>query len=237
MGEVRRDPGEGQGHRRPGRAHPAPKSQRPQPLPVRRNEGSAPTSEDLLSTPLPQGTQALGPPVLRSQRGLTSRPPLASRSTVATCTAASDQPQLLPPARRHYPGHRDRGGRPLPACSPRRPSFAPTPDQAVPANPRARPQATSHPLKGLSCAGSASFARSRASRVLRVQRRAGWCTCRRQVTYARPPPRRKSSGGPRLAHGWPLASRSGWGTLSDNHAFVLIFNFFCFPACFCGLIH
>lgn len=195
MGGVRQEPGEGQGHRRPGRAHPAPKSRRPQPLPVQRNEGSAPTSEDLLSTPLPQGTQALGPPVLRSQRGLTSRPPLASRSTVAPCTAASAQPQLLPQARRHHPGHRARSGRPLPACSPRRPCPAPTPDPAVPANPRARPQASSHPLKGLPCAGSASFSRSRASRVLRVQRRAGCCTCRRQVTYARPPPRRKSSGG------------------------------------------
>lgn len=96
----------------------------------------------------PEGPRHRG---LRTQRGLTSGPPPASRSTGAHSVAAIAQPLLLTRTQvqhlrrpgRHFRRAPQGGGPPVPA---------PRQTLAVPTNPRARSQATSHRLRCRVCA-------------------------------------------------------------------------------------
>ncbi|CAI9162907.1 unnamed protein product [Rangifer tarandus platyrhynchus] len=129
-------------------------------------ERSAPSSEDLLTNSLPGAPSCAiaawshlqATPSLSLDRG-----PLHGHQ----CSAR------IPPLGAGPPPRTPRERWPITSGVLWEASFHfPAADPAVPANPRARPQATSHRLWGLPCAGSVSFARSRVSRVLRVLRRA-----------------------------------------------------------------
>lgn len=152
---ARRDPEEGQGYRRLSTTCLRPQGPRLSLLGEKR--GLPPAYEDLFSTPLPRGTQAPEPAALRMQRGLTSRPPPASRSTGVPSTAAIAQPLLLTVARSQYFAQNARDPTSTSGVLPKEavplPS-RPSADPAVPTNTRARPQVASHRLRFLLCADS-----------------------------------------------------------------------------------